>query len=151
MTTELVVVLRLLAALRPRAESIVIGSSRDMASRETAGAIARAWTEHDGEVLDTVDWPEEAASWLRQARRFTAHAPDAWVVVGQVPGWVQMGRRLLASTGWEPARTIATSSLADTALAAFEGLRGAHTDGGIWEIRDSQLISHAPDLVANPK
>jgi hypothetical protein len=137
---ELAAVLRLLAALRPRIGSINIGSSRDPISLATAVAVQEAWTSAGGQVLDVVDWPDDAASWLRQARRFTVHEPDAWVVTGSIWGWVQMGRRLAYSTDWDPARTVATASLADATLIAaggigtFDGLRGVHRDGRSWHI-----------------
>jgi hypothetical protein len=146
---ELATVVGLLAGLRPRVTSIVIGCSRDAPSRATADAVERAWSERGGHVLDVVDWPEHAASWLRQARRFTEPGPDAWVVTGQLTGWVQMGRRLLHSTGWDPARTIGTAALAsDDMIAAggvgtFDGLRGAARDGGTWEVVRTILV-HRP-------
>lgn len=138
---ELAAVLRL---LRP-AVSVVIGSSRDASARAAADTLARAWTDRGGDVLDIVDWPERAASWLRQARRFAVHAPDAWVVTGRVGGWLQMGRRLAQSTDWTPNRTIATSGLASEELAAdsrFDGLRGATGDGGTWQITGHTLVRH---------
>jgi hypothetical protein len=145
---ELVTLMRLLTQRRPRGGMITIGSSRDTISRHTAETVAHAWAERDGDVLDIVDWPEEAASWLRQARRFTTPAPDAWVVTGRVAGWLGMGRRLAHSTDWDPARTFATASLADAALTEtgglFDGLCGAASDGGTWTIRDSLLVSHPP-------
>ncbi|MEV0699872.1 hypothetical protein AB0I53_18455 [Saccharopolyspora sp. NPDC050389] len=143
---ELATVVGLLAGLRPRVASIVIGCSRDAPSQATADAVARAWNERGGHVLDVVDWPERAASWLRQARRFTEQEPDAWVVTGQVPGWVQMGRRLVHSTDWDPARTIGTAALASDDLIAvggvgtFDGLRGAARDGGTWEVIRTILV-----------
>lgn len=143
---QLAAMLRLLDELRPSAVSIVIGSSRDARARLAADTLARTWTERGGDVFDVVDWPERAASWLRQARRFTAAAPDAWVVTGRVPGWQQMGRRLAQSTGWTPTRTIATASLASAQLAAeggFDGLRGAADDGGTWEITRNVVVRHA--------
>lgn len=147
---ELAAVLRLLSRPRPRVRSIVLGSSRDAVSRRTADTIARAWTDRDGDVFDVLDWPEQAASWLRQARRFTATMPDAWVVTGTVPGWAAMGRRLAVSTDWDPARTIATAALADATLIAdngrgtFNGLRGARRDGGTWELTRNLLAHHVP-------
>lgn len=130
----------LLDALRPHPDTVTIGSSRDGVSRTAARQLAIAWQERGGTVLDILDWPETAASWLRQARRFAAGPPDAWIVTGAAAGWVQMGRRLALSTDWDPARTVATSSLATNALIArggtgtFDHLRGAHPDGTTWEI-----------------
>jgi hypothetical protein len=104
---------------------IVIGT--DTASRPDADRIAAAW---DGPVLATVTWPETAASWLRQARRFAAPEPDLWVVSATPAGWAGMSRRLLRSTSWSPHRTIAAAALAGFPLP---GLRGAHADGTTWE------------------
>jgi hypothetical protein len=141
---ELDTVLRLVREIRPRPMSVVIGSSTDEVSRGNAVRVAEAWTEHGGLVLATVTWPETAASWLRQARRFAAPAPDAWIVTGTPAGWVGMGRRLARSTSWSPRRTIATAGLADPALVeaggTFDGLRGAHAGGRRWEMVGTLLI-----------
>jgi hypothetical protein len=145
---ERATVMRLLEAKRPRPLTVTIGSSRDTVSREAAERLAAAWRERGGTVLDILDWPEEAASWLRQARRFTAQAPDAWIVTGRPTGWVQMGRRLALSTDWDPARTVATASLAVDHLIAhggigtFDHLYGAHRDGGTWTVFRTLLDEH---------
>jgi hypothetical protein len=143
---ELDTVLRLVRGIRPRPMSVVIGSSTDEVSRGNAVRVAEAWTEHGGLVLTTVSWPETAASWLRQARRFAAPAPDAWIVTGTPAGWVGMGRRLACSTSWTSRRTIATAGLAVPALVeaggigTFDGLRGAHADGRTWEMVGALLV-----------
>lgn len=103
---ELADLLRRLAGRR----TLAIGHGRDRASTAAAHALAAAWP---GEVVAVVSWPEQAASWLRPARRLTEHAPDAWVVAGSAPGWAGMRERLLRSTDWEPERTYAFTSLAD--------------------------------------
>jgi hypothetical protein len=147
---EIQTIMDLLIEWRPRVSAISVGHARDDASRLAANAIVRTWTDHGGEVLSVVDWPEEAASWLRQARRLAAGAPDAWVVAGSPLGWAQMGRRLRHSTDWDPERTIAVSSLADVRLIevagldTFEGLRGALPDGGTWRIRNGLLVRYTP-------
>lgn len=135
---ELAGLLDLLAAARPRVETVVIGHGRD--ASPSAEAFANVW-EGDtwqGTVLRIVDWPEEAASWLRQARRFAAGPPDAWVVAGAPLGWARMSERLRQSTDWDPARTFGFATTAQAvALAApgtLEGMRGADTDGTTWRI-----------------
>ncbi|MGW5723781.1 hypothetical protein ACWEVP_46980 [Amycolatopsis sp. NPDC003865] len=107
------------------ARHVVIGTTTDPASRADGERIAEAW---GGLVLATVTWPETAASWLRQARRFAA--PDLWVVSATPAGWAGMTRRLLLSTSWRPDRTVVTAKTADIRLP---GLRGARADGTSWE------------------
>jgi hypothetical protein len=123
---EVAALVRLLWTLRPA--TVTIGCAADPVSLANAGLLADAWP---GEVLDTVVWPEVAASWLRQARRFTAQGPDAWLVTGTPAGWLGMARRLERSTNWSPARTVATSGLAPVAVP---GMRGAHPDGRTWAV-----------------
>jgi hypothetical protein len=90
-------------------QALTIGHGRDPLSRAAALAFAERWTAAGRTVVDVVDWPEEAASWLRQAKRFTAGGPDAWVVAGSGRGWAAMRRRLQSSadrdSAWDPART----------------------------------------------
>ncbi|MEU9235187.1 hypothetical protein [Streptomyces subrutilus] len=117
---------------RAGSRTVVIGHSRDSASRAAASAFATTWRSQGGEVLDTVDWPEQAASWLRPARRLTAHTPDAWVIAAAPLGWAQMSRRLLRSTSWTPYRTCAFASLAPLPSNP-DGLRGATPEGAVWE------------------
>jgi hypothetical protein len=87
------------------AVTITIGHSRDEPGRAAAQAFAEQWTASGRIVLDVVDWPEEAASWLRQANRFTAGNPDAWVVTATARGWAGMRRRLSLTPAWDPSRT----------------------------------------------
>ena len=109
------------------ARHIVLGTATDPASRADGERIAEAW---GGLVLATVTWPETAASWLRQARRFAAPDPDVWVVSATPAGWAGMTGRLLRSTSWRPDRTVVTSKSADIRLP---GIRGARADGTTWE------------------
>ncbi|WP_246609098.1 Ada metal-binding domain-containing protein [Nonomuraea rhizosphaerae] len=135
-TAELAGVIELLDAARPRAGTVVVGHGRDAAP--TARAFAEAWEGDGRTVLAMVDWPEEAASWLRQARRFAAGDPDAWVVAGAPAGWARMGERLRLSTGWDPGRTYGFAATAQAvALAApgtLEGMRGVDADGTTWRL-----------------
>jgi hypothetical protein len=109
------------------ARHIVLGTAADPVSRAGGERIATAW---GGLVLATVTWPETAASWLRQARRFAAPDPDTWVVSATPAGWAGMTRRLLMSTRWSPHRTVVTAALEDFRLP---GVRGARADGTTWE------------------
>ncbi len=120
---ELDAVLRLVG----RARHIVLGTAADAGSRADGARIAAAW---GGLVLATVTWPEAAASWLRQARRFAAPEPDVWVVSATPAGWAGMARRLVASTSWSPHRTVVTAAAGESPLP---GLRGARADGSSWE------------------
>ncbi|MEU6719939.1 Ada metal-binding domain-containing protein [Nonomuraea sp. NPDC046802] len=128
--SELETVIELLGS---RAGSVVIGHGRDAAP--VAEAFAGAW---HGTVLAVVPWPERAASWLRQARRFTAETPDAWVVAGAPLGWARMGERLRLSTDWDPRRTVGfASTMGAVSLAApgtLEGMRGSDRSGNVWQV-----------------
>ncbi|MFD9220623.1 ABC transporter substrate-binding protein [Streptomyces sp. NPDC060064] len=138
---ELASLIGLLTQQKSRIETVAVGHSRDAASRAAAEAFTTAWQARGGKVLAVVDWPETAASWLRPGRRLTAGPPDAWVVAAAPPGFVQLSRRLRHSTDWDPARTVAFASLADSRLPALagpdtlHGLRGATAEGGTWEVR----------------
>ncbi|MFB7469926.1 hypothetical protein [Kitasatospora sp. NPDC056184] len=139
-----------LAGLLPRFGSVVIGHGRDEASVAAARAFAERWQAGGGTVLDVVDWPEEAASWLRQSRRFTAPAPDAWVVAAGPRGWAGMSRRLRHSTDWDPSRTVgfaSTGSALALTLAGpgtLDGLRGATPDGRTWQVGGDDDPGEAP-------
>lgn len=119
--------LETLVHLVGRARHIVIGTAADTESRANGERIAEAW---GGLVLETVTWPETAASWLRQAQRFASPAPDVWVVSATPAGWAGMARRLARSTSWSPHRTVVTATLEECPLP---GLRGARADGSSWE------------------
>ena len=91
-------------------------------------------------MLTVVTWPEEAASWLRQATRFADAEPDLWVMAGPPRGWAQMTRRLLWSTAWQPGRTIAFAALGTQCAIGLvgahnlHGLAGVTADGGTWTV-----------------
>lgn len=102
-------------------ETVTLGHGRDPHSAAAARAFAQAWESRGGTVLAVVDWPEEAASWLRQARRFAAGDPDAWVVAGPARGWAQMARRLRQSTTWDPRRTFRLASIGNLEVVSSAG------------------------------
>ncbi|MER7766970.1 ABC transporter substrate-binding protein [Kitasatospora sp. NPDC096140] len=143
---ELASLVGLLTADRAGVETVAIGHGRDDASRAAAHAFAETWQARGGTVLARVDWPEDAASWLRPARRLTAQTPDAWVIAAAVPGFARLARRLRRSTDFDPARAVAFASLGDPRLPALagpgtlDGLRGATADGGTWEVRDDRIL-----------
>ena len=137
-------------ALRRGAHTVTIGHGRSAAAVAAADAFARRWEAGGRIVLAVVTWPEDAASWLRQATRFAAADPDLWIMAGPVRGWAQMTRRLLWSTSWQPERTIAFAALGTehaiglVGAANLPGLAGATGDGGTWTVRDGQLVSVLP-------
>jgi hypothetical protein len=137
-------------ARRRDARTIAIGRGRSAPAAATAAAFARRWEAGGRIVLDIVTWPEEAASWLRQATRFAAADPDLWVMTGPAGGWAQMTRRLLWSTPWQPGRTIAFADLGTWPAVGLvgahnlDGLTGATADGRTWAVRDGQLQTAAP-------
>jgi hypothetical protein len=125
-----------------RATTIAIGHGRHSASIATASAIADAWP---GIVTATVDWPANAASWLRPARRLVSGEPDAWVVADTPAGSAQLIARLVEQPGWTPMRTFGTASLDSPELAELSGpgvltgMRGATAAGHTWRIDDDTL------------
>ncbi|MFG1794679.1 hypothetical protein [Nocardia sp. NPDC049149] len=143
---ELARLLAMVQQPRPRGGTVAVGHSRDVHSRAAATAFVSAWRDHGYRVSAVVDWPEDAASWLRQAQRLTAGDPDAWVIAAAVPGFVQLSRRLVYSTRWTARRTFGFAALADPRCGALagpdvlDGLRGATETGGSWAIRGTDLI-----------
>jgi len=127
-------------ALSRGAQAIAIGRGRSPVAARAAADFTRRFQATGGSVICAVTWPESAASWLRQATRFTAVDPDLWVMAGPATGWAQMTRRLLWSTSWRPERTIAFAAIGSghvTGLVGahnLPGLTGATTDGGTWQV-----------------
>lgn len=127
-------------AQRRGARSIAVGSGRSAAAALAVTEFARSWEDGGGTVLAVVTWPEEAASWLRQATRFAAADPDLWVMAGPPRGWAQMTRRLLWSTAWQPGRTIAFAALGTERAIGLvgahnlHGLAGVTAHGGTWTV-----------------
>ncbi|MET9341581.1 hypothetical protein [Nonomuraea sp. NPDC003804] len=142
---ELTAVLRLVGQQHPLL--VNVGHGRSAACADRARAFVAAWEAVGGHIGAVVSWPEEAASWLRPACRLVAGHPDLWVVADEPEGWKGMGRRLVATGVWRPSRTIAFAGLAVPDLPgvagpeATEGLRGARADGGLWLVRDGQLVA----------
>jgi hypothetical protein len=146
---ELDALLAALAQAEPAVTTVAVGHSRDEASRAAATAFRTAWQDRGGQIAAVVDWPEAAASWLRQATRLTAAGPDAWVIAASAPGFAQLARRLRQSTDWDPRRTYAFASLRDVGLAdiagaqTVHGLRGAGADGSTWQLDEDDFVSRA--------
>ncbi|MBU3064731.1 hypothetical protein KO481_24785 [Nocardia sp. NEAU-G5] len=143
----------IIAVARARgAHTLTLGSGRTPPAIATMAAVAAQWERGGGRIADHVTWPETAASWLRQARRFTATTPDLWVMTGPRLGWAQMTRRLLWSTPWSASNTIVTSEIADPAALALvgtaylEGLTGVDAEGSVWTVTDS-LLRYQPGTV----
>jgi hypothetical protein len=132
-------------ARRRGARTVAIGRGRSTAAAAAVTAFARRWEASGGTVVAVVTWPEEAASWLRQATRFAAADPDLWIMAGNPCGWAQMTRRLLWSTPWQPGRTLAFAALGTQRVIGLvgahnlHGLGGATADGGTWTVRDGSV------------
>ncbi|MEU0556677.1 hypothetical protein [Dactylosporangium sp. NPDC006015] len=130
------------------ATRLAIGSGRADDDLTTARAVATRWEALGGEIVTTLTWPETAASWLRQATRFTAADPDLWIMAGSPAGWAQMTRRLLWSTSWRPARTILAAALSGRAaldlvgLANLDGITGVTESGRAWRIEHEVVTAH---------
>jgi hypothetical protein len=136
-------------ALRRGARRVAVGGGRSAAAAATVKAFTRRWESGGGTVLTVVTWPEEAASWLRQATRFADEEPDLWVMAGPPRGWAQMTRRLLWSTPWQPGRTLAFAALGTWRAIGLvgahnlQGLAGATADGGSWTVCQDDLLPAA--------
>jgi hypothetical protein len=132
-------------ALRRGARSVAVGHGRSAAAAAAVTEFARRWEAGGGTVLIVVTWPEEAASWLRQATRLAAADPDLWIMAGPPRGWAQMTRRLLWSTPWQPGRTLAFAALGTQRAIGLvgahnlHGLAGATADGGTWTVCNGNL------------
>jgi hypothetical protein len=128
-----------------RVSTIAIGHGRHATSRDAAAALTGAWNRAGGTVLDTVDWPARAASWLKPARQLVRACPDAWVIADNPAGCAQLARRLAEHEPWSAARTFGTASAGhpDTAALAgsglLDGLRGVTADGAGWQIANGVL------------
>jgi hypothetical protein len=137
-------------ALGRGARSVAIGRGRSAAAGAVT-AFARRWEAGGATVLTVVTWPEEAASWLRQATRFAAADPDLWIMAGTARGWAQMTRRLLWSTPWQPGRTLAFAALGTQHAIGLvgahnlQGLAGATADGGTWTVGNGSIQVAPPD------
>ncbi|WP_116198746.1 hypothetical protein [Amycolatopsis circi] len=137
------------------ARDIAIGSGRTERAAEAARSVASAWERAGGRTLASVSWPETGASWLRPASRFAAAGPDLWIMTGPATGWAQMTRRLLWSTRWSPARTLATAAIGDprtlvlVGLAHLDGLAGATGGGASWRVTHG-VVAGAARPAADP-
>lgn len=144
---ELARLLQLLQAAR--AAAISIGHGRHRASAAAARALAAAWTQRGGTVLEVISYPADAASWLRPARRLTSGQPDAWAIADSPAGCAQLSRRLAGQPGWTPARTVGFASVATADLIALagpgllDGMTGATAAGDAWRIEAGLLTRHA--------
>jgi hypothetical protein len=128
------------------ARAVAIGHGRHKTACENGERFAWAWQRTGGSVLACVSWPEDAASWLRQARQLTTPTPDLWALGGAALGLAQMVRRLSWSTSWSPHRAIGIGNTISEALrlagaSVLEGMRGAHPDGQIWQITAGQMLN----------
>jgi hypothetical protein len=132
-------------ALCRGARRVAVGRGRSAPAAGTVAAFIRRWEASGGVVVDVVTWPEEAASWLRQATRLAAADPDLWVMAGAPRGWAQMTRRLLWSTPWQPGRTLAFAALGTQRAIELvgahnlSGFAGATADGGTWRVCNGNI------------
>jgi hypothetical protein len=138
-------------ALGRGARSVAIGRGRSAAAAAAVTAFARRREASGATVITVVTWPEETASWLRQATRFAAADPDLWIMAAAPRGWAQMTRRLLWSTPWQPGRTLAFAALGTQRAIGLvgahnlQGLAGATTDGGTWTVCNGSIQAAPPD------
>ncbi|MCU1478756.1 MAG: hypothetical protein JWQ64_3449 [Subtercola sp.] len=138
-------------ALARGAETVTIGHSDDPHSAAAAKAFATAWRNQGGFVFDSIEWPDAAASWMREARNLVRFYPDLYVLGGAPAGLAQMIRRLIWSTNWAAASTIGFASAAAPTLHRLagiqhlDGLTGATANGGTWRIDGAELAQIHPE------
>jgi len=133
--------------------SLSIGHNREETNINIAACIANKWIEtqnwvrsEGGYILNVVDWPESAASWLRQAKQLNQDNPDAWVIISSFKSAMQILQRLSAEKNWIPERTFCLfSSNCEmmnkiTPWAGLNGLKGLLTNGRRWIIEEEKLI-----------
>lgn len=133
-------------------DTVTIGHGRCLASRDTAQALADAWSNTGRTVLALVDCPERAASWLKPARQLVQTHPDVWVIVDNLAGYAQVAERLKDREDWTPSRTFRTASLdspdaaALTGFNVLTGMRGVSRDGTTWRVGHGLLLRDEPVL-----
>lgn len=138
-----------LAELRG-ARAVTLGHGPGEHAADAITRFGSAWTEHGGLIMDVVSWPDDAASWLRHARRLTAPRPDLWIMAGPALGFVQMARRLTVSTTWDPARTLAFSHVAHAAAVraagpgVLDGLCGSQSGLTDWRVEGGAVCLARP-------
>lgn len=133
--------------------SISVGHGRQESARHEAVQLIETWQlltdwikPSGGIVIQVVDWPEEAASWLRQAKRFAAGNPDVWVVLGSFLSWQQMCKRLAHELNWKPERCFGLFSAMEEPIietgnyTIMEGMRGLHPDGSRWQVINGLIL-----------
>jgi hypothetical protein len=87
-----------------------------------------------------VDWPAQAASWLRPARRLTAPDIELCIVLDNLAGSAQILRRLAEQPGWHVGNIITWSAIRRPALLTLfqaerlDGLRGTTATGETWTL-----------------
>jgi hypothetical protein len=78
--------------------------------------VGHARDAESSEITAVVSCPDEAASWLRQARALTAAGPDAWLIAGPIASLRRVCDRLSTSTDWDAARTVALATVGEGAV-----------------------------------
>jgi hypothetical protein len=114
--------------------SISVGHGRHCTSRAAAAAMITAWISGGGDLGRIVNWPQEAASWLRPARDLVADPVGAWVIADNPGGFAQLIQRLEREPRWSSCRTYGFASLASPDLltlggTALSGMVGATATG----------------------
>jgi hypothetical protein len=132
--------------------SLSIGHGRNPGDSKIAEELANSWGDlqnwvrsEGGFVINYVDWPESAASWLAQAKILSKDNPDVWILISSSMSVLSVLKRLADQSGWFAERTFVVS---DTAvllthagdLAAYEGLKCINENGDQWRVTNHKLI-----------
>jgi hypothetical protein len=132
--------------------SLSLGHGRNADDRTIAEELANSWKDTQnwvrsdgGFVINHVDWPETAASWLAQAKILSKDNPDAWLLISSSISVLAVLKRLADRKGWLAERTFVVSNTNDMLtnagdLAAYEGLKFINENGDQWRVTNHKLI-----------
>jgi hypothetical protein len=132
--------------------SLSIGHGRNADARAVAAELANTWQDSQnwvrsggGFVINQVDWPGTAASWLAQAKILSKDNPDAWVLISSAGSGLAVLKRLAGQKDWLAERTFvvfSTDELLKYAgdLVAYEGLKCITENGNKWLVSTNKFI-----------
>jgi len=110
------------------------------------------WVRSDGGfIINIVEWPITAASWLKPAQRLNKDNPDAWILVGPFASSLKLMERLLNEKSWLPERTFCVFPTFENAENRFDlmrklnGLEALLLSGEKWIIENGTWLTYGED------